>query len=161
MAAPLDPRSRPDTEAIERIIDSVLREQPPRSAPASLQARVLAEIERRAALPWWHHSFLHWPLFVRAAFILASLGIVKLALTGVMMLIASVRSQPVVETIAKPLSWAETGASVFSKMISLASIVFHAIPTAWLYAGAGIALTLYLALVVLGATAYRALYVNK
>jgi hypothetical protein len=161
MAAPLDPRSRPDTDNIERIIDSVLRVQPPRSAPPSLQARVFAEIERRAALPWWHHSFLHWPLFVRVAFILALLGIVKLVLTGAMMLIASVSSQPVVETIAKPLSWAETGASLFSKTVSLASIVFDAIPTTWLYAGAGVALTLYFALVVLGATAYRALYVNK
>src|SRR5689334_22894847 len=121
MAAPLDPRSRPDTDNIERIIDSVLRVQPPRSAPPSLQARVFAEIERRAALPWWHHSFLHWPLFVRIAFILASLGIVKLVLTGAMMVIASVRAQPVVATIAKPLSWAETGADLFSKTISLAS----------------------------------------
>jgi hypothetical protein len=161
MAAPLDPRSRPDTEAIERIIGSVLREQPPRSAPPSLQARVFAEIERRAALPWWHHSFLHWPLFVRVAFILASFGVVKLALSGVMMLIAGVRSQPLVETIAKPLSWAETGANLFSKSVSLASVVFDAIPTTWLYAGAGVALTLYFALLILGATAYRALYVNK
>jgi len=162
MAAPLDPRRRPDSEAIERLIDSVLREQPPRSAPASLQARVFAEIERRAALPWWHHSFLHWPLPVRVLFILASIGIAKIALTGVMMLITGVQSQPVVvETIAKPLSWAETGADLFSKTVSLASVVFDAIPTWWLYAGAGVALTLYFALLALGATAYRALYVTK
>jgi len=162
MAAPLDPRSRSDSAAIERLIDSVLREQPPRSAPASLQARVLAEIERRAALPWWHHSFLYWPLPVRILFILASLGIAKIALTGVMMLISGVQSQPVVvETIAKPLSWAETGANVFSKAGSLAALVFDAIPTWWLYTGAGVALTLYVAVLALGATAYRALYVNK
>jgi hypothetical protein len=161
MAAPLDPRSRPDTENLERLVGTVLRQQPPRSAPPSLQARVFAEIERRAALPWWHHSFLHWPLFVRIAFILVSLGVVKLVLTGAMMLIAGMRSQSVVETIAKPLSWAETGANLFSKTISLASVVFGAIPTTWLYAGAGLALTLYVALVVLGATAYRTLYVNK
>jgi hypothetical protein len=161
MAAPLDPRSRPDTENIERLIDNVLREQPPRSAPLSLQARVFAEIERRAALPWWHHSFLHWPLFVRVAFVLALLGVVKLVLAGAMTLITSMRSQPVVETIAKPLSWAETGADLFSKTVSLASVVFDAIPSTWLYAAAAIALTLYFALLVLGATAYRALYVNK
>jgi hypothetical protein len=161
MAAPLDPRPRNDSATIERLIDSVLREQPPRAAPASLQARVFAEIERRAALPWWHHSFLHWPLAVRVAFILASLGVMKLVLTGAMMLIAGVQSQPVVATIAKPLSWAETSANLFSKTISLASLVFNAIPPTWLYAGAGIALTLYFALFVLGATAYRALYVNK
>ena len=160
MAAPLDPRPRSDSEALERLIDSVLREQPPCSAPRTLQARVFAEIERRAALPWWHHSFLHWPLFVRVAFILASLGVVKVVVTGAMILITNLRS-PVVETIAKPLSWAESSANVFSKTISLASLVFNAIPTTWLYVGAGLALTLYLALVVLGATAYRTLYVNK
>src|SRR4051812_35929086 len=128
MAAPLDPRPRSDSAAIERLIDSILREQPPRSAPRTLQARVCAEIERRAALPWWHHSFLYWPLAARVAFILASVGIVKLVLTGAMMLIANVRS-PVVETIAKPLSWAESSANVFSKTISLASLVLDAIPT--------------------------------
>lgn len=161
MAAPLDPRPPSDSAAIERIVDSVLRQQPPRSAPASLQARVFAEIERRAALPWWHHSFLHWPLAVRVAFILASFGVVKLAVSGAMMLIAGVQSQPVVDTIAKPLSWAEASANLFSKTVNLASLVFDAIPTMWLYAGAGVALTLYFALLVLGATAYRALYVNK
>src|SRR4051812_1841916 len=113
MAAPLDPRPRSDSKAIERLIDGVLRGQPPRSAPATLQARVFAEIERRAALPWWHHSFLHWPLAARVAFILASLGVVKLALTGAMMLIAGVQSEPaVVATLTRPLSWAEASANI-------------------------------------------------
>ncbi|HVY81618.1 MAG TPA: hypothetical protein VG994_11590 [Steroidobacteraceae bacterium] len=163
MAAPFDPRSpRPDTEAaIERLVDSVLRRQPPRSAPPTLQARVLAEIERRAALPWWHHSFLHWPLVVRIAFILALLGVVKLALSGVMMALARLQSQPLVETLARPLSWAHASAGVFSKIASLAAVVFQAFPPIWLYMGAGVALTLYLALVILGTTAYRTLYVNK
>jgi hypothetical protein len=78
-----------------------------------------------------------------------------------MMAIASMQSQPVVETISRPLSWAESSATVFSKIASLAALVFDAIPSTWLYAGAGVALTLYLALVILGATAYRTLYVNK
>jgi hypothetical protein len=78
-----------------------------------------------------------------------------------MLLISSVHSQPVVDTIAKPLSWAEASVSLFSKTINLAAVVLNAIPSTWLYAGIGLAITLYLALFVLGATAYRALYVNK
>jgi hypothetical protein len=161
MSTPLDPRnSDPSPEHIERLIGEVLRDQPLRAAPPSLQARVLAEIAQRQALPWWRHSFLHWPLLVRTVFILLSLGIVKLVLTGVMWLITSVRS-PVVETIAKPLSWAETSADLFSKTINLAAIVLNAIPSHWLYAGIGVAIALYLALLALGATAYRTLYVSK
>jgi hypothetical protein len=161
MPTPRDPQT-PDRspEHIERLIGEVLRDQPLRAAPRSLQARVLAEIAHREALPWWRHSFLHWPLLVRTLFVLVSLGIVKLALTAVMLLITSVRS-PVVETIAKPLSWAETSADVFSKTINLAAIVLNAIPSHWLYAGIGVALALYVALLVLGATAYRTLYVSK
>jgi hypothetical protein len=161
MAAPLDPRppSR-SPEHFERLIDDVLRDQPLRAAPRTLQARVLAQIEQRAALPWWRNSFLHWPLLVRMVFVLASLGVVKLALTGVVLLITRVRS-PVVATIATPLSWAETSADLFSKTINLAAIVLNAIPSHWLYAGVCVAAALYLALLVLGATAYRTLYVSK
>jgi hypothetical protein len=161
MAAPLDPRPpNRSPDRIERLIGDVLRDQPLRPAPRTLPARVLAEIERRATAPWWHHSFLHWPLAVRMIFILASLGVVKLVLTGVVMLISRVHS-PVVDTIAKPLSWAETSADLFSKTVGFAAVVLNAIPSTWLYAAIGLALTLYFALFVLGATAYRALYVNK
>lgn len=162
MAAPLDPRpASPSTEPLERVIAEVLKDQPLRPAPDTLSKRVLEQIESRAALPWWHHSFLHWPLAIRMAFVLASLGVVKLALTGVMLLVARVHSEPVVGTLAKPLSWAETGADLFSKTISLLAVVLQAIPSHWLYAGIALAGALYLALLALGATAYRTLYVNK
>lgn len=162
MAAPIDTRtSDRSPEPLERLIGHVLKEQPLRPAPRALQMSVLAEIERREALPWWHHSFLHWPLAVRALFILVSLGIAKLALTGVMLLVASVHSEPVVATFAKPMSWAEGSADVMSKMVNVASLVLNAIPSHWLYAGIALAATLYIALVALGATAYRTLYAGK
>jgi hypothetical protein len=111
-------------------------------------------------VPWWRKSFLHWPFAVRMVFVLISLGVVKLALSGVMLLITGVQS-PVVDTIAKPLSWAESSADLFAKTISFIAVILNAIPSHWLYAGLALAGTLYLAVVVLGATAYRALYVNK
>ena len=162
MAAPIETRP-PDRspEALERLIGQVLKEQPLRSAPRALQLSVLAEIERREALPWWHHSFLHWPLAIRALFVVASLGVAKLALTGVMLLVARLHSEPVVAVITKPMSWAENSAAAVSKIVSVASVVLNAIPPHWLYAGIALAATLYLALVALGATAYRTLYAGK
>jgi hypothetical protein len=161
MTAPLDPRT-PKSEHIERLVGAVLTEQPLRRAPASLQARVLAELERRAALPWWRNSFMHWPLAVRTAFVLASLVIEKFALSGTVMVMGNVKSQPaVVETLTRPMSWAEGTADGFSRFISLGAAIIDAIPPLWLYAGIAIAITLYLSLLVLGAAAYRTLYVNK
>jgi hypothetical protein len=161
MAAPLDPRSQQNAAAIERLIGTVLSEQPPRTAPPSLQARVLAELERRAALPWWRMSFLHWPLLVRVAFVGSSLALVRFALTGTVLLAGRVQTAPVVETLTRPLGWAERIADSFSRCLSFGSALFNAIPSHWLYIGTAIAITLYIALLVLGHTAYRTLYVNK
>jgi hypothetical protein len=161
MAAPLDPRTPQNAAAVERLIGTVLSEQPLRTAPPDLHARVLAELERRAALPWWRMSFLHWPLLVRIAFVLGSLALVRFALTGTVLLAGRVETVPVVATLTRPLTWAERVADSFSRFVSFGSALFDAIPSHWLYIGAALAITLYVALLVLGATAYRTLYVNK
>lgn len=56
-------------------IHRVLRAQPDRAAPASLESRVFTEIARRAALPWWKQSFARWPLAARAVFMVVSAAI--------------------------------------------------------------------------------------
>lgn len=58
----------------------MLRGLPPRSAPATLEARVRGELERLAMRPWWHRSFAHWPAAVRAAFVAACLALAALML---------------------------------------------------------------------------------
>jgi hypothetical protein len=161
MTEPLDPRHPQNTDRIERLIDGVLKQQPPRRAPSSLEARVMAEIERRAALPWYRMSFLHWPLLVQAAFVLASLALVRFALTGTVLLAGRVQSDPVVETITRPLGWAGSTADAFSRAARFCSTLFNAIPSHWLYIGTALAITLYIAAVALSATAYRTLYANK
>ena len=161
MTEPLDTGPTPKAERIERLVDAVLKEQPLRRAPLSLQSRVLEEIERRAALPWWRMSFLHWPLLVRVAFVLGSLAIARFVWTSTVVLAGRVQSDPMVDTITRPLSWAGQTADSFARAASFCSALFNAIPSHWLYIGTALALTLYLAAVALGATAYRALYVNK
>jgi hypothetical protein len=147
-----------ESEKLERFVGHVLKRQPLRKAPASLEARVFAAIEQRAARPWWRDSFLHWPIPARVAFLLASFGIVKLALMGAMWLIADSRTAPVV---TRSVSWYEHLASLASAFGSLLSTLFRAIPPQWLFAGIALTALLYFALFVLGATAYRTLYVNK
>lgn len=46
-------------EKLERLIHRTLRDLAPRRAPRTLEARVFAELERRAALPWWRQSYAH------------------------------------------------------------------------------------------------------
>jgi hypothetical protein len=68
-------------DPLEQLVDRALRDQPTPSAPRSLSLRVLAEIERRAALPWWQRSYTHWPLPVRAGFVALSAAVIVASLS--------------------------------------------------------------------------------
>lgn len=58
----------------ERLIDRTVRDLPPLRAPAGLSDRVLAELERRASLPWWRREFRRWPRAARGLFALVALA---------------------------------------------------------------------------------------
>jgi len=143
---------RPEHEPLEREVGELLAAQPPRAAPRALESRVLAEIERRAAHPWWKGGFSHWPLPVRIVFLCASLAIVKFTLTVAM---------AGTEVLARPIAWVEMMGRFYKASVAVGTSVLSAIPPHWLYAGATLAVASYIALFVLGATAYRTLYLNK
>jgi hypothetical protein len=140
-------------DKLEQLIDGLARSQPPRRAPASLEARVFAQI---LALPWWRKGFAHWPVPARVAFLIASLGFIKLALAGVVGAIDFVRTSDVAGVDALH----RTGDAVLTT-VSLGGLVLHSIPPVWLYAGAGIGFTLYAVLFGLGTFAYRTLYLQQ
>jgi hypothetical protein len=140
-------------DELEKLIGGLVRSQPSRRAPASLQGRVFAQI---AAQPWWRRGFSHWPVPARAAFLVVSLGFIKLALAGFMSVVDFVHSSDVAGVTALH----RTGEAV-STTVSLGEMVFHAIPAAWLYAGAAVGFTLYAVLFGLGTFAYRTLYVQR
>jgi hypothetical protein len=141
---------------LEKLIDRVCREQPALGAPATLSARVIAEIERRAALPWWRQSFTHWPIPARAAFVAACAALTWTSLSAPMARVFS--------TVNEPLTWAyQTGASV-----SLINTVFgrvganlaSSVSPLWLY-GAGLGICgLYVLFAGLCAATYRTLYIK-
>lgn len=66
-------------ENLERLTHEALRQLPPCRAPASLEARVLREIERRAALPRRRSGIAQWPAAARAALIGGCAACVPLA----------------------------------------------------------------------------------
>lgn len=141
---------------LDKIIDKVCKQQPWLGAPATLSARVIAEIERRSALPWWRQSFRHWPVPVRAAFVAACGGAIWTSLSAPLARVFS--------TVNAPVTWAyQTGATV-----SLVNSVFghvsgdlaRSISPLWLY-GAGVGVcALYVFFAGLCAATYRTLYVS-
>jgi hypothetical protein len=145
------------SDELERLVDSVARAQPARRAPASLQARVFAQIaSQQVQLPWWRKGFAHWPLLARALFLVASYGFIRLAIAGAVWVVDFVRSSDVagVETLHR------TG-EVVSETVSFGSLVLHAIPPMWLYGGVAFGFTLYALLFGLSTFAYRTLYVQR
>ena len=78
-------------EPLEKRVHAALRSLPDRRAPDSLAARVLAEIERRAAIPWWHKSLAYWPQWARGTF-LAGAGVSMVGLLVFMTVATGVES---------------------------------------------------------------------
>jgi len=72
-----------DSQArLARLIGAELQALPPCRAPAGLQARVLAELARRAALPWWRRSVSHWPMPAQALFAVLALAVTHVLFWG-------------------------------------------------------------------------------
>ncbi|MBS0420146.1 MAG: hypothetical protein JSR66_20715 [Proteobacteria bacterium] len=144
---------REEGGGLAQLIGGLARSQPPRRAPASLEARVFARI---AARPWWSKGFAHWPVLARAAFLVASFGFIKLTLVGVMWAVEFVRTSDVaaVDTLHRT-------SDAVSATVSLGSQVLKLIPPGWLYIGAGVGFVLYAVLFGLGTLAYRTLYVQR
>ena len=158
MSHPIEPNQELEDARLERLVHAVLRDQPPRRAPASLEARVLAAIEREA-LPWWRTGFAHWPLGARAATFAVLLLVSKLTLDAVVWLFSA--PTPVSQTVESTISRAKSTASVFTSMLQLGQSILNVIPAHWITLALVFAAGMYFMLFVLGATAYRTLYLNK
>ncbi len=145
-----------DEKNLEQFIHKSLRSLPERRAPRSLEHRVLAALASRQALPWWHQSLAHWPLPARLAFF-ALCGLALVSLFVVSPLGAEMTSAKVQET-----------ASALSPFHSLAEtlaasgrLLLSSIPSTYLYGTLGVIGAAYLALIGVGATAYRTLVSHR
>jgi hypothetical protein len=137
-------------EGLERLLDRTLRELPLRRAPFTLESRVLGELERRAALPWWRRSFAYWPLLARAAFLVICGGLIRLAFLAGATTVAGVRS----------LSWAREVGAITVSAADLAALLARTEPPTWAYEGIAVCAVLYAVLFGLAAAVYRTLYLQ-
>jgi hypothetical protein len=133
---------------LERLVDRALRELPLRRAPLTLESRVIGELARRAALPWWRRSFAYWPLLARAVFLVICGALLRLAFLGGATAVAGVRS----------LSWTRELGAIAASAANLAALVAHTVPPTWAYEGIAVCAALYAVLFGLGAAVYRTLY---
>jgi hypothetical protein len=132
---------------LERQLTRALQEQPLRRAPGTLEQRVLAQIESGAATARWRRGFAHWPVAARVAFLAASVGVVKLALSMAMWLSNPLHS-PAWSFDLPQIAWLQT------LLVAMASVA-RTVPSLWIHAGVGILLIMYAALFGIGASAYR------
>lgn len=138
-------------DKLELLLHRTLREQPVRRAPATLQAKVFAELERRARQPWWQKSFMHWPLAARAAFVVLCAVLVKVIADASMWVIGGIELAPIGHDVMSIGTWLRI-------TVSVTATILHNIPAAWIYVGFAVVGALYTALFGISAAAYRTLY---
>jgi hypothetical protein len=143
-------------QKLEQTLNRALSGLPLRRAPGTLEARVVSELTRRAALPWWRVSFANWPVGARVAFVLICAALVAATILGGAS--AYVGGNSWNEALALVLSWVHPFLAVMSSAGGLAALFLRVIPPLWLYGGLGLGILLYVILFGLGAAAYRTLY---
>lgn len=151
----MNPASDPN-DPLERFVSRALRELPARRAPSTLEARVLAEIARLAALPWWKKSYTAWPTVVRQAFFIISAATAAGIVAGLFSITGHSAIPRIAGEIVGRLEWISLLRTTAQGMASLGSALFASVPPIWLYGGAGALALAYAALLGAGAAAYRA-----
>jgi hypothetical protein len=135
-------------DELERQLTRTLRDQPLRRAPDSLERRVLAQLEAGAAVTRWRRGFAHWPLAARVAFLAASVGIVKVALSIAVWLSTPLDARVLSFDLPSQLAWVQT------LFVAIGSVA-RTVPSLWVHAGIALFAIMYLALFGVGASAYR------
>jgi hypothetical protein len=150
--------SRQTPEELEKFIHQTLRALPDRRAPRSLEARVLAAIAARQALPWWRQSFAHWPLAARGAFLVFT-AVLAAALVAMCLRFAG-GAQPAA-LLAEPLEQLARVRAVAGGIGDFFATVLRSIPSVWLYGAIAFVGVMYATLFGLGAAAYRAFFFQR
>lgn len=145
-------------DELEQFIHRTLRSLPDRKAPGTLEARVLAAVERQALVPWWHKGWAYWPAAVRAAFLAGATGVAGAVLLAAYTLFAGVDTAAVVAEATAPLAAFRRVVDVAGWLAGLGRSVFAGIPALWLYGGLAFVAAMYASVFGLGAVVYRTLY---
>ena len=137
-------------ESLECLTHEALRRLPARRAPASLEARVLREIERRGALPRWRSGIAQWPAAARVGLIGACAACVPL----VWVLGRSLWTHLAASLAAPDVAhWVTDAHNTGRTLLSLAELAVHLmrlIPHEWLFGGLLATGVVYAALAAMG-----------
>lgn len=150
-----------DTEKLEAAVHRALRAIPDRRAPASLEGRVLSELVRLSALPWWRRSFAYWPLAARVVFFAGSAVAAAIVVTALVQVGLSNGAHEFAAGIGQRLAWISLARDVAAAIGDKARLVIGAIPPAWLYGIVGGVALCYATLAAIGAAAYRAFSIAR
>ena len=144
----------PSDEKLERLVSQVLRDQPPRRAPASLEARVLGELAARARLPWWRRGVASWPAGVRIPVIVGCAVCVPLVWILSLWLAGHLVSLATHPSVAGPIATLWATGHAFASLDTVTAHIVRSIPREWLVGGMVATATLYAALFALVAAGY-------
>jgi hypothetical protein len=147
-------------EDLERLVHRSLREIPDRRAPRTLESRVLAELQRRASIPWWRKSYAHWPAFARGAFLVASAGFAAAVVALLFNLVRGAGAAELGATVSQRFGSLALAGSLWNLARQTGETVLYSIPTLWLYGSLALIAVCYATVVGVGATAYR-VFVQK
>lgn len=139
----------------EDALDSALKSLPPRSAPAALEARVLAVIAARQAKPWWRKGFAFWPPAMRLVFLIVT---ATLAVGTAWVLLRNAGSSPVAaigDTLGAAFRWWGQARSLAGDLLRLAADSLSPAAQLWLLTGIGLIALCYATLIGTGAALYR------
>ncbi|MEP6886373.1 MAG: hypothetical protein ABJC66_16615 [Gammaproteobacteria bacterium] len=148
----------PGDDPLQPLLDRTLHELPLRRAPETLESRVLIELGRRAALPWWHRSFNCWPAPARVAFLVVCGALAAAVLMGGTAAVANLSS--LLESDAPSLSWARQLGAIMVSAGNLFTLLARTLPVNWFYQGILVCAALYAVLFGLGAAVYRTIYLQ-
>lgn len=150
--------SRDQTEEkLERLVGQVLRDQPLRQAPASLEARVFRELAARSRLPWWRRGVASWPATVRVPVIAGCAVCVPLVWILTVWLAARLTTVTR-QRLAGPIESLQAARHAITGFGAAATHIIQSIPREWLVGGLIVTATLYAILFALIAFSYSMLY---
>jgi len=148
-------------EELEKFIHRELRGLPVRRAPSTLEGRVLAAIEHRASIAWYHKSWSYWPAAVRGVFLAAITVVAAAGIAAFYLFMHGAQPDLIWQEFSSRFDgvFRLYGAAVWT--VNFVGGLFSGIPQLWLYGGLAAIFGLYGTFLGLGATAYRYLYRNN
>jgi hypothetical protein len=150
-----------DPRNLENFVQRALASLPDRRAPLTLEARVLAEIERRAALPWWRRSFAHWPAAARGAFLVVSAAAAAVLIAVTMAVARNAGAAEAAGEVARRFAWLGVARETFATLVDDGTTIFSTVPSLWVYGALAVIGGGYVTLIGAGAAAYRTFFVRR